>query len=285
MRDRFRPLWDCDDLDGTETRLREQLDPEDTDSGRAEVLTQLARVEGLRDDFDACERLLNDAELLAGSDPAANVRLELERGRMFRSSGDKEAAFPLFKDAYERALEANELFLAGDAAHMCAISVDDRDLQEEWTQRGLEHGDPYWAGPLCNNLGWAYFDAREHERALELFELALEERLRDPENKQAIEMGTRGDRRGEAGARTGLRELRERAGVLRLVEPRLAGARNLEAPVTTETLLACRPREFRAFRLQLLHCAVEVVAHEPELLPSAYVIGPLDGVDAELARR
>jgi len=41
-------------------------------------------------------------------------------------------------------------------------------------------------GPLLNNLGWAYFDAGEHERALELFERALEVRKRDPENQDAI---------------------------------------------------------------------------------------------------
>jgi tetratricopeptide (TPR) repeat protein len=187
MADRLRPLWDFDDLDATERRLREQLEREDSDAGRADVLTQLARVEALRENFAGCDHLLTKAELLADEDPVANIRLELERGRMFRSSGDKEAAFPLFKDAYERALEANELYLAGDAAHMCAIAVDDRDIQEEWTQRGLERGDSYWAGPLYNNLGWAYFDAGEHERALELFELALEARLRDPENQQAIQ--------------------------------------------------------------------------------------------------
>jgi tetratricopeptide (TPR) repeat protein len=187
MADRLRPLWDFDDLDATERRLQERLEHEESDAGRAEVLTQLARVEGLRENFAACERLLNRAELLAGADPVANVRLELERGRMFRSSGDKEAAFPLFKDAYERALEANELFLAGDAAHMCAIATEDLALQEEWLQRGLAHGDAYWAGPLYNNLGWSYFEAGDHERALEFFELALEARLRDPENQQAIQ--------------------------------------------------------------------------------------------------
>jgi tetratricopeptide (TPR) repeat protein len=185
--DRLRPLWDFDDLDATELRMREQLQREESDAARAEVLTQLARVEGLRGDFDACARLLAEAEPLAGSDPVANVRLELERGRMLRSSGDSVRAFPLFESAYDRALGANELFLAGDAAHMCAIATDDRALQEEWTQRGLDHGDPYWAGPLYNNLGCAYADAGDHERALELFELALEARLRDPENQQAIE--------------------------------------------------------------------------------------------------
>jgi tetratricopeptide (TPR) repeat protein len=185
--DRLRPLWDFDDLDATERRLNEQLEREETDAGRAEVVTQLARVEALREDFDACGRMLDRAQALAAADPVANIRLELERGRMFRSSGDPAAAFPLFESAYERALETNQPYLAGDAAHMCAISTADRGLQEEWVRHGLERGDPYWAGPLYNNLGWSYFDAGDHERALELFELALEARLRDPENHQAIQ--------------------------------------------------------------------------------------------------
>src|SRR5919204_4647701 len=98
MADRLRPLWDFDDLDATERRLREQLEREDSDAGRADVLTQLARVEALRENFAGCDHLLTKAELLADEDPVANIRLELERGRMFRSSGDKEAAFPLFED-------------------------------------------------------------------------------------------------------------------------------------------------------------------------------------------
>ncbi|MFY9578071.1 MAG: tetratricopeptide repeat protein [Gaiellaceae bacterium] len=187
MTDRLRALWDFDDLDASERRLRTQLDHETTDPGRAEVLTQLARVEGLRGEFERCAQLLDKAEPLAGANPVANVRLELERGRMFRSGGDPEAAFPLFQDAFSRAVEADDRYLAGDAAHMCAISVDDRALQEEWTHRGLDEGDPYWAGPLYNNRGWSYFEAGDFARALELFELALEARLRDPDNQQAIE--------------------------------------------------------------------------------------------------
>jgi len=185
--DRLRPLWDFDDLDASERRLRAQLEQETSDPGRAEVLTQLARVEGLRGNFAQCAQVLDKAEPLAASNAVANVRLELERGRMFRSRGDPEAAFPLFQDAFARAAEAGEHYLAGDAAHMCAISVDDRALQQEWTQRGLDEGDPYWAGPLYNNLGWSYFEAGDFTRALDLFELALEARLRDPDNQQAIE--------------------------------------------------------------------------------------------------
>jgi len=190
--DRLRPLWDFDDLDGTEQRLRAQVEEESDDAGRAEVLTQFARVEGLRGDFDACERLLQEAERLAGSSARAGIRIDLERGRKLRSSGDPAAALPLFEAAFARACESGEDYLAGDAVHMCALAVSaDRAAMEQWTQRGLELGErepaaAYWAGPLLNNLGWAYSESRKHERALELFEQALEVRQRDPDNKSAI---------------------------------------------------------------------------------------------------
>jgi tetratricopeptide (TPR) repeat protein len=189
--DRLRSLWDFDDLDASGQRFQAQLDQEATDAGRAEVLTQLARVEGLRGNFEQCAQLLDRAEPLAGSSPVANVRLELERGRMYRSSGDPEAAFPLFQGAFARATEAGESNLAGDAAHMCAISVNDRKVMEDWTQRGLELGErepeaAYWGGPLLNNLAWAYSEDGDYEQALDLFQRALEARERDPDNEAAI---------------------------------------------------------------------------------------------------
>jgi len=189
MADHLRPLWDFDDLDASERRLRTQLDQETTDVGRAEVLTQLARVQGLRDDFDGCETLLQEAEPLAG-DGVARVRVDLERGRKLRSSGDGAAAAPLFEAAFTRACNLGEYFLAGDAAHMVAIADESKTL--EWTQRGLElaESEPdaaYWAGPLLNNLGWHYYDAGDYAAALDRFEQALEVRRSDPANPQAIE--------------------------------------------------------------------------------------------------
>jgi tetratricopeptide (TPR) repeat protein len=189
--DRLRPLWEFADLDGTRERLRRQLEHETTDAGRAEVLTQLARVESLQRDFHACERLLEEADSLAADDQLAKVRIDLESGRKLRSGGAPDAAVPHFESAFARAGENGLYFLAGDAAHMVAISDPARMV--EWTQRGLElaSAEPdaaYWAGPLLNNLGWRHFENSEYDEALGAFERALEARQRDPENPIEIEI-------------------------------------------------------------------------------------------------
>lgn len=125
MPDRLRPLWDFDDLDASQRRLDAQLEEESDDAGRAEVLTQLARVKGLRGDFDACERLLLEAERLAGSSAPAKIRIDLESGRKLRSSGDPAAALPLFEAAFARASESGEHYLAGDAVHILEVRKRD----------------------------------------------------------------------------------------------------------------------------------------------------------------
>jgi tetratricopeptide (TPR) repeat protein len=190
MPDRLRPLWDFEDLAASERRFREQLDQETTDEGRAEVLTQLARVQSLQDRFDACEELLQQAESTAPDSELVQVRVALERGRKFRSSGDGARAAPLFETAFRSATAIDENYFAGDAAHMAAISVPEKMV--EWTERGLELADSapdaaYWAGPLLNNLGWHYFEAGDFESALSVFERALAVRRRDPSNPQAIQ--------------------------------------------------------------------------------------------------
>jgi tetratricopeptide (TPR) repeat protein len=191
MDDRLRPLWDFDDLDVTDQRFREQLTREDSDAGRAEVLTQLARIHGLQGDFDAGDDLIDDATLLAGSSTVARARIDLERGRLRRSSGDRESALPLFESAFAIALEAEQEFVAADAAHMAALAASDRAGLVAWTERGValaeEHVEAsYWLGPLLNNLGWEHYEAGEYARALDAFERALAARERTPENPEPI---------------------------------------------------------------------------------------------------
>jgi tetratricopeptide (TPR) repeat protein len=189
--DRLRPLWDFGDLDATEARLREQLTAEESAEGRGEVLTQLARVEGLRGDFATGERLVDEAQELAGESGAALARVDLERGRLRRSSGDRAAAFPLVESAYALAHDAAEWFVAADAAHMAALAAPDRSSFVAWTTRGIELGDEheeasYWAGPLLNNLGWEHYESGEHKLALDAFERALRAREREPDKPEPI---------------------------------------------------------------------------------------------------
>jgi tetratricopeptide (TPR) repeat protein len=192
--DRLRPTWDFDDLDGSQERFRALLEGEQTDAGRSEILTQLARIEGLRDRFDAGDALLDEAETLAGSTPVVRARIDLERGRLRRSAGDGEAALPLFVAAFERAREIPDEFLAVDAAHMVAIAAPDFETRLAWSYRGIElaraSSDPevtYWLGSLFNNVGWDYFDAGDYETALDWFERALVEREQRPDEPQRIE--------------------------------------------------------------------------------------------------
>ena len=192
--DRLRPLWDFDDLDGTEQRFRAQLEQEGTDEGRAEVMTQLARVLGLREQFAEGDRLIDEAGALAGESAVARTRILLERGRLRRSSGDVTGALPLFESAFEAASQAGEMFLAADAAHMAALAAPDRQGMLTWTGKGTRiaegSSDPqvyYWLGPLLNNLGSAYMASREYEKALDCFQQALEVRKRYPENPGAIQ--------------------------------------------------------------------------------------------------
>ena len=177
-------MWDFDDLDLSESRFRALLDGE---ADRAGILTQLARIEGLRGRFAEGELLLAEAEAAGG----AEGWVQIERGRLLRSGGDEAAARPLFEAAFETALAAGDGFLAGDAAHMAALVGD----PEGWTARGLElarHSDDpgarYWLGGLLNNIGWSRFESGDFAGALAAFEEALELRSGEPERPYAREL-------------------------------------------------------------------------------------------------
>lgn len=173
----WRDVWDFNDLDVSERRFRAALEEEETAAGKAALITQLARIEGLRGDFAAGERLLAEAEELGG----AESWVLIERGRLLRSSGDGPSALPLFEAAFEHARADDDGFLAGDAAHMAALVGD----VEAWTARGLEltaDGPArYWLAPLLNNVGWSRYDAGDFDRALDAFNEAFAVRAEDTE--------------------------------------------------------------------------------------------------------
>ncbi|MBV9786781.1 MAG: tetratricopeptide repeat protein [Chloroflexi bacterium] len=178
--DDFDRLWDYNHPAETEQRLRALLPQMTEPSRRAELLTQIARAQGLQRRFEAAHATLDEVEPLLTSDHARpTIRYLLERGRVFNSSRQPEQASSLFRQAWEQARAAGQDFYAIDAAHMLAIS-EPPEHQLEWNLQALRLAEATseprgrgWRGSLYNNIGWTYHDQERYVEALECFEKAL----------------------------------------------------------------------------------------------------------------
>ena len=180
----FDKLWDYDHPDVSERRFREllptALDSRDV-SYFSQLLTQIARAEGLQRKFDNAHKTLDRVDkALLKIDDKTRIRYLLERGRVYNSSGNVESAKPLFHEAFDVATLVKQDFYAVDAAHMVAI-VEEPDKQLEWNMKALEIAENSndqrarnWRASLYNNSGWTYFDQGDYEDALYMFEKALE---------------------------------------------------------------------------------------------------------------
>jgi len=182
----FDKLWNYDDPASTETKFRELLSAAKESNNLSyyiQLLTQLARTEGLQRKFEDAHRTLNEAEdLLKKADARTRIRYLLERGRVFNSSGQLAKARPFFLQAWEFANSPREDFYAIDAAHMMAIA-EPQTSKMEWNLKALEIANASsetrarrWRGSLYNNIGWDYFESKEYDKALEAFKKALRAR-------------------------------------------------------------------------------------------------------------
>lgn len=176
--------WDFEDLEESDRRFCALLPQCTSDVESACILTQLARIQGLRGNFEKACQLLEEARELAHGEPSvATIRIHLETGRVLNSSGDPAAAKPEFETAFALAEALQEQFLAVDAAHMIAI-VEVPESSIKWNELALQlavaAADPQvrkWKASLHNNLGWTYHDIGEFEKALFHFQEGLHERL------------------------------------------------------------------------------------------------------------
>jgi len=179
----FDKFWNYGDPAATERQFR-QLLPDAESSGDksylAQLLTQIARAQGLQRDFEGAHQTLDVvSKLLIDDLTTARIRYQLERGRVFNSSGKKDQAQPLFLQAWELGQTTHEDFYAIDAAHMLAI-VSSADEQMAWNLKALALAESSsqprarnWLGSLYNNIGWTYHDAGQYSQALNIFEKAL----------------------------------------------------------------------------------------------------------------
>ena len=179
-------LWDFDDPAGSEARLRGAAAlAEGVD--REILLTQVARALGLRGEFDQGHAILDG---LSSDSAEAGVRAALERGRLHRSSGSAEAAKPWFESAADSAARAGLEGLELDALHMVALCLDG-DAALAATLAGVNRARAAstvegraWLASLLNNLGMAYAEGGDWDKALDAFEEALAER-REREDQSA----------------------------------------------------------------------------------------------------
>jgi tetratricopeptide (TPR) repeat protein len=168
--------WDFQDPAKSETLFRELLltHPEH----QAEVLTQIARAQGLQGKFVEAHATLDTFKGLA-HDERVQVRYLLERGRLYNSAKQKDEARPLFLGAYTLASRIKADFYTIDAAHMM-VFVESPTEQIIWHEKCLalcestqdEHAK-MWLGSVTNNVAWTYHDLGRFEQALETFQKAL----------------------------------------------------------------------------------------------------------------
>jgi len=176
----FDSLWDYSNPHQTETRFREiLLQVPEENVAYLELLTQIARAQGLQHKFDRAHQTLDQVERRLGEySSRAKVRYLLERGRALNSSGHPAEAQTLFERALDMARDLSEDFYAVDALHMLAIIAPpasglDLNLRAihvaESSTQAKARG---WLGSLYNNTGWSYHDLGDYESALAMFERA-----------------------------------------------------------------------------------------------------------------
>ena len=177
-------LWDYDDPAATEVlfiSLLAEAQQSDNAGYLPILMTQLARTHSLRDDFTLAHELLDQAKSLITEQKSRPwVYLLLERGRAYNSSEGKVEALKYFEEAFVTAELLGDDYLAVDAAHMMGIAQT-LENQMKWNIIALGIAEASksgqarnWLGSLYNNMAWTLFDQGDYEKALGLFEKAVD---------------------------------------------------------------------------------------------------------------
>jgi tetratricopeptide (TPR) repeat protein len=194
----FDAMWDYAHPDSTEIKFAEILplltdSPETTYDAEyhVELLTQIARAQGMQGKFDEAGRTLETADsILTANMKTGKIRYLLEKGRILNSSGKREASKPVFLEAYDFGKENALDYYTLDAAHMMGI-VEPPEKQLDWSLKAMKIAEESsdkrckgWLGPLYNNIGWTYHDLKEYDKALDLFQKGYKWR-KTKDNEQA----------------------------------------------------------------------------------------------------
>ena len=187
----FDAFWDLEHPSDTEKRFQEILsqleDSAQVDASyRIELLTQLARAQGLQNRFDEAKVNLDRASILI-NDPdkthrlVSKIRHFLELGRIPILQRIPSQARPPVVEAWTLASNAGLDYYSIDAAQMLA-SIEPQKVKKDWILKALSLAEgsnqpqsKEWLGSLYASLAWLYYDVRQFTTALENFQKTLSE--------------------------------------------------------------------------------------------------------------
>jgi tetratricopeptide (TPR) repeat protein len=178
--------WNNNDLPQTESKINGLLaeEPQVPGAKRVELLTQLARVQGLTGKLtEAGATLLLATDLLSrlseNDSKRAKVRFLIEQGRFFGLSMNPSQSINYFSKAWELSSLLGETFFSIEAAVMLSISQPPK-FQNEWllkvinlAEQSKDDSAKLWLSQLYVMKGWHSFDFRKYDEALTSFQKAL----------------------------------------------------------------------------------------------------------------
>ena len=146
-----------------------------------QILSQIALAQGMQRKFSEAHATLDKAQAALTQDSEiAEVRILLDRGKVFQQSEHVSNACDCFEQSYKLATQLGFDIYAIDAAHMIAIISEENADKIHWNELAIELANRTnnqqarrWLGSLYNNLGQNYLEAGRFEDALTAFTRTL----------------------------------------------------------------------------------------------------------------
>lgn len=164
------------------TELLPQAQKLSDNSVYVQMLTQIGLMQAVQKKFEQAHARLDQAQGACRTDDyVGQVRLLLERGRVFQQASDIEQAQKYFHASYELSKLHDLDYHTINAAHMIAIVEPELSDKMRWNKLALDltlqtkdTKAAQWLAPLYNNLGQNYFDAQQYEKSLYHYQQALQ---------------------------------------------------------------------------------------------------------------
>ncbi len=163
-----------------EARLTELLTTAQASPDRSiypQILSQIALAQGMQKKFTEAHASLDRAEAALMQDCViAEVRILLDRGKVFQQSEQMSNAHACFEQSYNLSMKHGFDLYTIDAAHMIAIISEDNTDKIRWNELAIGLANETdnqkarnWLGSLYNNLGQNYLEAGHFDDALAAF--------------------------------------------------------------------------------------------------------------------